>query len=255
MHEAISAIINHNMSLIQMRIEDEIILSVLKLTKNGLIQRDLVAKDAHSSTSVVEEVLRALQEKGLIQLKGKLLEAAPSQRLKLAIEAIKQGADIEHTSKSIEWKEFENVAAMAFQINHYCVKRNLHFKACGRRWEMDLLACKQPLIACVDCKHWQHGWIRASVMKASEAQVERTKAFTDALQNFTEKLGLDKWTRVMLIPIVLSLIPSEVKFHNNTPIVPILQLQSFINELPMETIFLTHFSTIIKERSTKLTEF
>jgi hypothetical protein len=209
MHETITAIINHNVSLIQMRIEDEIILSVLKLTKNGLIQKDLVAKDAHTSTAVADEVLRALHEKGLIQLKGRLLEVAPSQRLQLAIEAIKQGADIEHTSKSLEWKEFEDVASIAFQINHYNVKRNFHFKACGKRWEMDLLACKQPFIACVDCKHWQHGWTRASIMKASKAQVGRTKALTDSLQNFTEKLGLDKWTRVTLIPTVLSLVPSS----------------------------------------------
>ena len=238
-----------------MRIEDEIILSVLKLTKNGLIQKDLIARDAHASTAVADEVLRTLREKGLVQLKEGLLEVAPSQRLQLAIEAIKQGVDIEHTSKFLKWKEFENVAAIAFQINHYTVKRNFHFKACGKRWEMDLLACKQPLMACVDCKRWQHGWTRASIMKASEAQVERTKALTDSLQNFTEKLGLDKWTRVMLIPIVLSLVPSAFKFHNNTPIVSILQLQSFINELPTETTFLTHFSTIIKEKSTKLTEF
>jgi hypothetical protein len=147
------------------------------------------------------------------------------------------------------------MAAIAFQINHYTVERNFHFKASGKRWEMDLLACQQPLIVCVDCKRWQHGWTRASIMKASEAQVERTKALTDSLQSFTEKLGLDKWTRAMLIPIVLSLVPSAFKFHNNTPIVPILQLQSFINELPTQTGFLTYFSTIIKEKRTKLTEF
>lgn len=238
-----------------MRTEAEIILSVLKLTKKGLIQKGLVAKDARTSTAVADELLRTLYGKGLIQLSGNLLEVAPSQRLQLAIEAIKQGADIEHTSRFLEWKEFENMAATAFEVNRYTVKRNFHFKANNRRWEMDLLALKQPLITCVDCKRWQHGWSRASIIKTVETQVERTQALTDSLQDFTEKLGLNDWTRVTLIPIVLSLVPSAFKFHNNTPIVSILQLQSFINELPVQTVSLTHFSTIIKEKSPKLTEF
>jgi Holliday junction resolvase-like predicted endonuclease len=238
-----------------MRIEGELILSVLKLTKKGLIQKDLVAKDAHTSVAVADELLRTLHTKGLIQLNGNILEIAPSQRLQLAIEAVKQGVDIEHASRFLEWKEFENMAAIAFEINRYTVKRNFHFKANDKRWEIDLLACKQPLITCVDCKHWQHHWSRASITKTAETQVERTKALADSLQDFAEKLGLSNWTRATLIPIVLSLIPSAFKFHNDTPIVPILQLQSFISELPAQTTSLTHFSTIIKERSTKLTEF
>jgi hypothetical protein len=238
-----------------MRIEGEIILSVLKLTKNGMIQKDLVAKTAHTPTATANEVLRTLSEKGLIQLKEKTIEATPSQRLQLAVKAITRGADIEHVSRFLEWKEFENMAATAFEINRYATRRNFHFKAVGRRWEMDLLACKQPLIACVDCKHWQHGWGRASIMKAAETQVERTKALADSLEIFSEKLGLNEWTKVTLIPIVLALVPSTFKFHDGTPVVPVLQLQSFINELPAQAHSLTHFSTIIKETSPKLTEF
>jgi len=238
-----------------MKIEREIIISVLKLTRNRPIQKDLIAKDANTPTTVADELLRNLHEKRLVQLKGKILETSPTQRLSLAVEAIKQGADIERACKFLEWKEFENMAATAFEINNYNVKRNFHFKANGKRWEIDLLAFKQPHIACVDCKHWQHGWSKASIQKAVNTQMERTQALSDSLQNFTDKLGLNKWTQATLIPIVLSLVPSTFKFHNDTPIVSILQLQNFINELPAQTILLTHFSTKIKERSAKLTEF
>jgi Holliday junction resolvase-like predicted endonuclease len=238
-----------------MNVEREIILSVLKLTKTGSIQKDLIAKDAHMPTALADESLRTLQEKRLVQLKGKFLEASPSQRLSLAVEAIKQGADIEHTCRFLEWKEFENMAATAFEINHYTVRRNFQFKANNKRWEIDILAFKQPLIVCVDCKHWQHGWSKASIIKATEAQVERTHALASMLQRFTEKLGIDRWTRATLVPILLSLVPSAFKFHNDTPIVSILQLQSFINELTAQTQFLTHFSTTLKERSSRLTEF
>jgi Holliday junction resolvase-like predicted endonuclease len=238
-----------------MTIEGELILSVLKLTKQGAVQKDLVARDAHSSTAVTEKLLKTLYQKGFIQLKGSTLEVSLGQRLQLAIEAIKQGVDIEHVSKFLEWKEFEKMAAEAFEINSYLVNRNFYFKARSKRWEIDLLARKRPLIVCVDCKHWQHGWSMASVIKTTEAQVGRTKALTDSLQDLTDKLELNDWTRVILIPVMLSLIPGPFKFHDNTPIVPILQLQSFISQLSAEVNFLTHFSTIVKEKSIKLTEF
>jgi Holliday junction resolvase-like predicted endonuclease len=238
-----------------MTIESELILSVLKLSKQGTVQKNLVAKDARSSTAVTEELLKTLSQKGFIKLKGSNLEVASGQRLQLVIEAIKQGVDIEHASKFLEWKEFEKMAAEAFEINGYLVKRNFHFKARAKRWEIDILARKRPLIVCVDCKRWQHGWSRASVIRTTEAQVGRTKALTDSLQDLTVKLELNDWARVTLIPVMLSLIPGPFKFHDSTPIVPILQLQSFISELPAQVNLLTHFSTIVKEKSLKLTEF
>ena len=238
-----------------MTIESELILSVLKLTRRGTVQEDWVARDSRSSTAVTGKLLKTLDQKGFIHLKGGLLEVAPSQKLQLVIEAIRQGADIEHASKFLEWKEFEKMAAEAFEINGYFVNRNIRFKARGKRWEIDLLARKRPLVVCVDCKHWQHGWSRASVIRAAEAQVGRTKAFAGSLQVVTDMLELTGWARVTLVPVILSLIPSPFKFHDDTPIVPILQLQSFIIELPAQVNFLTHFSTIVKKKSAKLTEF
>lgn len=239
-----------------MRIDREVILSVLKLTQKGVTQKDHVAQDAHTSMDIADEVFRRLHEKSLIELNGNNLTTAPSQRLELAIEAIKQGADQQRTCRFLEWKEFENITAAVFGANSYAVKKNVHFKAAdGKRWEIDLIACKQPRIVCVDCKHWQHGWSRAAIEKAVDAQVERTKALAESLQKFTDTLELNKWTSATLIPIVIALTTNVLKIHNNTPIVPVLQLQDFINELPVQTILLTHLSTIIKEKSRKLTEF
>jgi hypothetical protein len=49
------------------------------------------------------------------------------------------------------------------------------------------------------------------------------------------------WRQATLIPVILSLVPGPLKFYNKVPIVPILQLQNFLNELPAHTISLTHF--------------
>jgi Holliday junction resolvase-like predicted endonuclease len=204
---------------------------------------------------IADEVLRKLDEESLIILNQNKLTTAPKQRLELAIEAIKQGADPQRTCRFLEWKEFENIAAATFEANGYTVKKNVHFKAASKRWEIDLIACKQPQIVCVDCKHWQHGCNRAAIGKTVDAQMERTKAFEGSLQKFIEALALNKWTSGILIPVVITLTTNTLKIHNNTPIVPVLQLQNFINELPAQAVLLTHFSTIIKGKNRKLTEF
>jgi len=240
-----------------MRIEREIILSVLKMTQKGMVQKELIAKDARTPIDIADEVLRTLHEKNLIALKeGNTLATTPSQRLMLAIEAIKQGADSQRTCRFLEWREFENIAATAFEANGYKVKKNFHFKGSGdKRWEIDLIACKQPRIVCADCKHWQHGWSRAAIEKTVATQVERTRALAALMQKFTDKLGLNRWTNAILVPIVIALNTSALKTYNDTPVVSVLQIQDFINELPTQTILLTHFSTIIKLDETKLTEF
>jgi Holliday junction resolvase-like predicted endonuclease/predicted transcriptional regulator len=238
-----------------MRTDREIILSVLKLTQKGLTQKDHVARDAQAPMDIANEVLRKLDEKGLIKLNQNKLTAASKQRLELAIEAIKQGADPQRTCRFLEWKEFENITAATFETNGYAVKKNVHFKAASRRWEIDLIACRQPRIVCVDCKHWQHGWSGAAIGKTVDAQIERTKAFEESLQNFIGALALNKWTIGILIPVVITLTTNEPKIHSNTPVVPILQLQNFINELPAQSTLLTHFSRVVKEKNRKLTEF
>jgi predicted transcriptional regulator/Holliday junction resolvase-like predicted endonuclease len=237
------------------RIDREIILSVLKLTQKGVTQKDHVAQDAHTPVDIAKEVLRKLHEKSLIGLNGNNLTTDPGQRLELAIEAINQGADPQRTCRFLEWREFENIAAAAFGANCYTVKRNVHFKANDKRWEIDLIACKHPRIICADCKHWQHGWSKAAIERTVDAQVERTKALAQSLEKFVNTLELNKWTSATLIPIIIALTTNTLKTHDNTPVVPVLQLQDFINELPAQALLLTHFSTIIKEKNRKLTEF
>ena len=46
--------------------EKEILASLLRLTKTGLVQKELIKKDARVSTEVIEDVLRKLSEAGLV---------------------------------------------------------------------------------------------------------------------------------------------------------------------------------------------
>lgn len=178
------------------------------------------------------------------------------QRVKTAVQTIRLGGDFERVCTALDWREFEGVATQAFEVNNYNAIRNLRFKERGgKRWEIDLIAFRQPLILSVDCKHWQHRWTRAPVVEMVEKQVERTRAFSEALPSIRHKIRLDGWKQVIVIPMILSLIQAPFKFHNSTPIVAVLQLQSFLNELPAYTSSLTIFKQKLQVEDKRITEY
>ena len=223
-----------------MTVERTVLLSLLRLSQDGPISKGLVSKDARVPVQVADEMLEKISGEGLIQLRGKTVEASLNQRVKIAIRAIKLGADFERVCRALRWDEFENITATAFLANNFAVTRRFRFKDGGRRWEIDVLGCREPIIACVDCKHWRHGWGKSASVKAVEAQIERTEALARVLPTHQE-LGLTEWRKAALIPVILSLVSAPLKFHKNTPIVPILQLQNFLNELPAHVNTLKHF--------------
>ncbi len=238
-----------------MVIERQILVSLLKLTRQGPFRKELLGKDSRTPMRVVNEILEKLCQEGLCQQRRGVVEATPTQRVEVAVRAIRSGADFERVCSFLQWKEFENLAAEAFRANNYNVTSNFHFKHARKRWEIDLLAYKEPLIVCVDCKHWHHGWSRAAVVKAVEMQIKRTKALADAFPMVYEKMGIETWKHVVFIPTVLSLTQGPFRFHNKVPIVPILKIQNFLNELPAHTRLLTHFSLKIKSEKHKLTKY
>lgn len=223
-----------------MTIERTVLISLLKLTQEGPISRGLVSKNARVPVQIADEMLEKISGEGLIQLSDKAVEASVSQRVKIAIRAIKLGADFERTCRALRWDEFENVTATAFLANNFTVTRGFRFKGGGRRWEVDVIGCREPIVACVDCKHWLRGWGKSASVRAVEAQIERTEALAKVLPTHQE-LGLTDWRKATLIPVILSLVPAPLKFYKNTPVVPILQLQSFLNELPAHVNTLKHF--------------
>ena len=225
-----------------MSIEKNIIISVLKSTKNGPGLIESVKNDAKIPLTTTLELLEKLQNGRLIYLKDNLIEASSSGRLKLAVKAALLGADIEQLSNLLCWQEFEEIVAFALQSNGFSVQTNVRFKHAGRRWEIDVVGCKKPIVVCVDCKHWQRAIAPSALRRIVNNQVERTKAFTGSLPNVALKIHCTQWERAKFVPIVLSLLPSSQKFFKKIPIVPVLQIQDFINQFPIYIETLEFFS-------------
>ena len=224
-----------------MTTKTDVIISILKHTNAGPVAEEAVALEANVPAQVANKVLMGLREKGLIEVENELIELSSNQRVKLAIHAINHGTDIERVCKVLEWKEFENFAATAFEANNFAVKRRFRFKASGRRWEIDVVAYSEPIIVCVDCKRWRRGWGNSAITKVAAAQAQRTEALAKNLQGIQGKIGLDDWKQATLFPVILSLFPGPVKFYGRVPVVPILQLQNFLDEFQGHMTELRHF--------------
>jgi hypothetical protein len=225
-----------------MNVETNMLIAILKLTKTGPFSQETVNKLQICPSRYAAKLLKKMQNDDLINLDKGVIEADSIQRLKLAVKAISLGADPEHVSSFLMWQEFEDIVAMASAQNNYHVIKNLRFKSARRKWEIDVVACRKPIALCLDCKHWSRGISPSALKRIVEEQVERTLALSEALPSIACKLDCASWDTVKLIPAVLSLIQSKFKFYDNVPIVPVLQLQDFLSQLPTHIEELRHFN-------------
>ncbi len=214
-----------------MSVERNLIISLLKLTKDGPVLTELVKRDAHLPSAVTMKLLAKLQNQDLVYVKQGSVETETGSRLKLAVQALTLGADVESVSNLLCWQEFEEIAGFALKNNGYTVSNNVRFKQAGRRWEMDVVGCKKPLVVCIDCKHYQHAIGTSALKRIVDSQVERTRALADSLHSPLLKIECTKWSDAKFMPAILSLVPSAFKFYYEVPVVPILQLQDFLNQL------------------------
>ena len=226
-----------------MIIERNLLISILKLTKVGHVLIKCVNHEAKVASDIAIKILKKLQNEGLITLKKDFVEVTEDNRLRIAIKAISLGADVEYISNLLRWQEFEDIAAVALERNGYATAKNVRFKHNKRRWEIDVVGCRKPLVLCVDCKRWQRSLTPSALSKIVEAQVSRAHALANTLPTPSLKIECVKWSSANFVPVILSLVPSSSKFYDEVPVVPVLQLQDFLIQLPAYIQQLKHFTS------------
>lgn len=226
-----------------MEIELNLIISILKLTSNGPISSNLISKEANLPSSVTNKLLQRLKNEGLISVKGSFVDATASQRANMGVYAVQQGANPLTVSTVLSWQEFESISATAFEKNGYRVIKNLRFKQGGRKWEVDVVGIREPLLVCADCKHWRRGLSSSALQRITVAQVARGKALLYTSSVLFGELKCSRQERITLVPVVVSLVANKSKFYAGTPIVSVFQLHDFLDHLPMHLDSLLCLST------------
>jgi len=77
--------------------------------------------------------------------------------------------------------------------------------------------------------------------RAAMEQIERTRLLAQSSPTMIERLGIKGWDRACFIPLIISLFPSASIFHEGCPIVPIIQLRSFIQDMPAYIDQIRHY--------------
>ena len=169
------------------------------------------------SKPIAENVLDFLSNNGIGTSSGTRILFSNEDKLKIAILAIKMGCDIEQISKKLTWKDFEALTSKILRLSGY--KTAIHVTFLKPRMEIDVVGLKSQFAITVDCKHWKYGSI--SVLSfCTKRQIERTKI-----------LLVKRSYISFAIPIILTLHSTTVRFIKGTPIVPITEFKSFLDEL------------------------
>lgn len=193
---------------------------------------EIVAKSG-TCAHVVEHFLAGLEEAGVVTLTGDGIHVTSEQRMRIAELAISGGADSERVARELRWQEFEEFAAHVLQVEGYATVKHFIFRNFARKYEIDVVAAKEPFLLCVDCKHWHHGWAPSRIMAAARNQMLRATCLSEASLFYGNRLRIGGWQSVQLLPMLLTLADVSSRLLDGVPIVSALRLRDFLCQVSL----------------------
>jgi len=162
-----------------------------------------------------KELLQIFLQNGIGILDENIVEFQNSDRIKASIFAIRNGATIEDVSEFLSWQNFEELVSRVLDENGFQVQKNLVLTK--PRMEIDVVGVKLGISILIDCKHWKR-MTQSALNDIVNKQVERVKRY------------VEKTDSTSAIPAIVTLHQEKVNFVNQVPIVPVMQLSSFLDE-------------------------
>ncbi|MGD2200388.1 MAG: hypothetical protein PVJ38_01995 [Candidatus Bathyarchaeota archaeon] len=219
----------------------DILVALLDQTREGPTDYESLLETVKVTDEAFHLFIDYLTGEGLIETYEAAVGASREQRLGLAVRAIMTGADLERVSRALGWLEFEEIAAYTFEKNGYHVDSRFRFQAEGRRWEIDVLATRKPLVVCAECKHLQKGLGNLTARRIVETHLEKVRVLSENPEILVEKGPVRGWDKAVFVPITLSLQPARNKIYRRIPVVPVFELPNFLNEFQGQMDWLAHF--------------
>jgi hypothetical protein len=225
----------------------DILVALLETTKKGPTDYEGLREAVLVTDEGFTAFLDHLIEQGLVGISEEALETTLEQRLEIAVRAVRAGADMERVNQALGWLEFEEMSAYTFEANGYRVKRRFRFNAEGRRWEIDVLATRKPLVVCAECKHWSNGLGNMTARRIVEIHLEKVRVLSENAAILVEKGLLRGWAQAVFVPMTISLQPARNKIYRRIPVVSVFELPSFLSEFQGQMDWLASFSVDLPE--------
>lgn len=136
-------------------------------------------------------------------------------KLKVAIQLIKNGGPLDEISILLDWKDFEGLVAEILFSKNFAIIKNLILTK--PRMEIDVIGIRLGVAMLIDCKHWKR-YSSSALSTAVKKQIERTKHY------------ILKTPGAIAVPVIVTLYQDKIDFIDRVPIVPIFQFSSFVDE-------------------------
>ena len=191
-----------------------IIRGIRAIIPGGISEHDFSIASEMDEFSA-KELLQIFLQNGIGVLDENIVEFQNSDRIKASIFAIRNGATIEDVSEFLSWQNFEELVSRVLDENGFIVQKNLILTK--PRMEIDVVGVKLGISILIDCKHWKR-MTQSALNDIVNKQVERVKRY------------VEKTESTSAIPVIVTLHQEKVNFVNKVPIVPVMQLSSFLDE-------------------------
>ncbi|PJB97656.1 MAG: hypothetical protein CO079_06385 [Nitrosopumilales archaeon CG_4_9_14_0_8_um_filter_34_10] len=136
-------------------------------------------------------------------------------KLKVAIELIKNGGPLDEISILLDWKDFEGLVAEILFSKNFAIIKNLILTK--PRMEIDVIGIRLGVAMLIDCKHWKR-YSSSTLSVAVKKQIARTKHY------------ILKTPGAIAVPVIVTLYQDKIDFIDRVPIVPIFQFSSFVDD-------------------------
>ena len=191
-----------------------IIRGIRAIIPGGVSEHDFSVASEMDEFSA-KELLQIFLQNGIGVLDENIIEFQNSDKIKASIFAIRNGATIEDVSEFLSWQNFEELVSRVLDENGFIVQKNLILTK--PRMEIDVVGVKLGISILIDCKHWKR-MTQSALNDIVSKQVERVKRYVEKTQSTSA------------IPVIVTLHQEKVNFVNKVPIVPVMQLSSFLDE-------------------------
>ena len=209
-------------------VKREVLKALLRIKRSEWWSLTKLSKETNTPVEVVKNVLMEVAD--FVTVREDSVSIAEYGKVQIAILCLNLGADPSYISRHLNWREFEEFTAKIVDAYGYIVYRNYRFKSVNRRWEIDVLAIKKPVLLCLNCKHFlKQRW--ASLRKAALEELERAEALRQALPRLKlEPKPSEGWK---ILPALITLVAPKSKVYDKIPIVRITELGNFLEDLAL----------------------
>ncbi|MBS3922539.1 MAG: hypothetical protein KGZ37_05250 [Nitrosarchaeum sp.] len=194
---------------------NQIMLSGLKGIIPGGISVEDFSVVIKSNIVDSQNILDGYVKSGIGKKQDDMYYFEDGDKLKAAIQLIKNGGPLDEISILLDWKDFEGLVAEILFSKNFAIIKNLILTK--PRMEIDVIGIRLGVAMLIDCKHWKR-YSSSALSTAVEKQIERTKHY------------ISKTPGAMAVPVIVTLYQDKIDFIDRVPIVPVFQFSSFIDE-------------------------